>query len=56
MSQINASPVYGIAEKYTSAIYGARDVINAGLASLMDRNDVKYVRSISDGAFQQVLL
>lgn len=55
MRQMDTSPVSNMGDRYTSAIYGARDVMNTGLASIMERNDVKYVKSISDRVYQQVI-
>ena len=53
ISQIDTAPV---ADRYTSAIYGARDYINPRVSSLMARDDVQYAKSISDQISQQVSL
>jgi hypothetical protein len=55
MNQISSSQAKNSAKLANSAIYGARDYINFGLATLMTRNDVKYAKSISDRVYQQVL-
>lgn len=54
MNQISSSQVKNSAKLANTAIYGARDYINFGLASLMARDDVKYAKSISDRVYQQV--
>ena len=43
-----------VADKYTSVIYGARERINSGLASLMQREDVQYAHSVGTAVYQQV--
>ena len=53
ISQMDTAPV---ADRYTSAIYGARDYINSRVSSLMARDDVQYAKSISDQISQQVSL
>ncbi|XP_053393703.1 uncharacterized protein LOC123525510 [Mercenaria mercenaria] len=53
MNQLNTSPLSNMADAYTSAIYGTRDVISTRLSPLMDRNDVRYVKSISDRVYQE---
>lgn len=54
MSQIDTAPETNMADRYTSAIYGAKDYINSGISSLMARDDVKYARSVSDQVYQHV--
>lgn len=56
MSQMDTSSLSNIADTYTSSIYGARDYINSGLQTLLNRNDVKYARSVSDQVLQHVSL
>jgi len=53
MSQMDTAPV---ADRYTSAIYGAGDYINSRVSSLMARDDVQYVKSVSDQFSQHVSL
>ena len=53
ISQMDTAPV---ADRYTSAIYGARDYVNSRVSSLMARDDVQYAKSISDQISQQVSL
>ena len=58
MRYINSIPVQkhltNMADKYTSAIYRLHDVINTHVNSIMERDDVKYIKSISDRVAQQV--
>ena len=47
MSQINTDHVTNMADKYTSAIYGARDVINTRVSAWLANGNV-------GGAYQHV--
>ena len=47
MSQINSDSVSNMADRYTSAIYGARDVINARVASMVPKQVLKIYQNIS---------
>jgi len=54
MKQVDMSSFKNLADKYTSSIYSIQDSMNTRINAIMNHNDIKYVKAISDKVYQQV--
>ena len=54
MKQVDMSSFKNLADKYTSSIYSIQDSMNTRINAIVNNNDIKYVKAISEKVYQQV--